>query len=312
MRVLAWLIALPLAALAGLFAWSLWRERGFHGDHPPPGKLVGKPDAPRLHAIDRMGAEPAVVFIHGNPGTCLDFVPVMERLSPRLRTWAFDRPGYGWSARTAPEMTPAEQAKLIHDAVTHLGLRKPIIAGVSFGGPVALAYALDYPQDVGALVLIAAVGNPEARHEMSDAQARLVAPGGALLAWGVGPIVGPDAVSKGYVDAFSPKPVDAEVVERGRVHFTRPPTLLASARDWKVLETELPRLSARYGEVRLPVELLSANQDKIVGPAHAAWLAAHLEGAHRVDVDDAGHQLMSTHPQAVVDAVTRAVARAQR
>lgn len=308
-RVLAWLIAIPLAAAAGLFVYSWWRERGFNGDHPPPGKFYGKPDAPRPHAIDRLGAEPTVVFIHGNPGTCLDFEPVMQQLSPKLRTFAFDRPGYGWSPRPAAQMSPAAQAALLHDAIKQQGIVRPILAGFSYGGPVALAYALDYPGEVSALVLIAAVGSPDEKHQMSAAQAKLVEPMGPLIAWSVGSILGPDAVAEGYVDAFFPKPVDPDVVERGRYHFTRPVTLLAAARDWHVLETELPKLAARYGELKLPIEILSANQDRIVNGKHAAWLAAHLPGAHRADVDQAGHQLMSTHPHEVVDAVLRAAAR---
>ncbi|MBL8958136.1 MAG: alpha/beta hydrolase [Myxococcaceae bacterium] len=306
MRVLAWLIALPLSAVLGLFVYSWWRERGFNGDHPPPGKFHSDS---HVHAVDSLGAEPAVVFVHGNPGSCLDFTPVMERLSPKLRTLAFDRPGYGWSPRPDPFMTPVEQAHFIHDAVKHLGLTRPVIAGFSYGGPVAIAYALEFPREVGALVLLAAVGHPDEKHVLSEAQARLLTPTGPLIAWGLGPILGPDAVASGYVDAFSPKPVDEGVVERGRWLFTRPPTLLASVRDWHVLETELPRLAARYGELTAPVEILSANQDRIIGPKHAAYLSNHLKGSHKVDVDDAGHQLMATHTQAVVDAVLRAVAR---
>ena len=311
-RVLVWLVAIPLAAVTGLFAWSWWRERGFNGDHPPPGKLIGKATERYLpHAIDALGAEPTVIFIHGNPGTSLDFSTVMEKLSPKLRTLSFDRPGYGWSPRPSPLMGPTEQARFIHGAVKHLGIRRPVIAGFSYGGAVALAYALEFPSEVSALVLIAAVGSPEEKHELGEAQAKLLAPAGPLIAWGLGPILGPDAVTEGYVEAFSPNPVDEALVERGRYHFTRPPTLLASARDWKLLEAELPKLAERYGELDLPVEILSANQDKIVSQRHAAYLAAHLKGSRRADVDGAGHQLMSTHTQAVVDAVLRAVARAK-
>ncbi len=305
-RVLAFLIALPLAAALGLFAYSWWRERGFNGDHPPPGKFHSDS---RVHAIDALGAEPAVVFIHGNPGSCLDFQPVMETLSPKLRTLAFDRPGYGWSPRPDPFMTPTEQAQFIHDAVKHLGLTRPVVVGFSFGGPVAIAYALEFPHETGALVLIAALGDPGQKHVMGEAQARLLTPSGPLIAWGLGPILGPEAVAQGYADAFSPRPVDEAVVDRGRWLFTRPPTLLASARDWHVLEDELPRLAVRYPEVQTPVEILSANQDRIVGPAHGAYLAAHLKGSRKTDVEGAGHQLMSTHTQAVADAVLRAVAR---
>jgi pimeloyl-ACP methyl ester carboxylesterase len=307
-RVLSFLLAIPLAAASGLFFYAFWRERGFWGDHPMPGKLYGR----GAHAISTLGGDPAVVFIHGNPGTCLDFTPVMEKLTGKLRAYAFDRPGYGWSVRSAAVMPAREQARFLHEAVKQQGLVKPIIAGFSFGGPVALWYAVDYPTELSGLVLIAAVGNPSEKHSMSPAQAKLLEPMGPLIAWALGPILGPDAVAEGYIEAFAPKPPDPEVVERGRYQFTRPPTLLASARDWQSLEAELPTLAARYGEVKVPIELISSNQDRIVGKGHADYLGAHLNGAHRTDVAEAGHQLMSTHPQVVADAVLRAAARVAR
>ena len=303
-----WLVALPAAAVGGLLFFGWWRERTFVNDHPAPGKLYGK-GQDRVHGVERLGAEPAVVFIHGNPGTCLDFAPVMDALSPKVRSLAFDRPGYGWSPRPAAQMSPTEQARALHAAVKELGLVRPVLAGFSFGGPVSLAYALEFPDEVSALVLIAPVASPEAGHTMSEAQAGLLKPWGPLVAWTIGPIVGPDAVTKGYDDAFFPRQADPAVVERGREHFTRPTTLLAAARDWGLLETELPKLAARYGELKLPVELLMANDDKIVGPPHGAYVASHIKNVHRVDVGQAGHQLMSTHTGAVVDAVLRALAR---
>lgn len=303
-RVLAWLLVIPLTAAAGLLVYSWWRERGFNGDHPAPGKLHKG-----AHAIEGLGAEPTVVFVHGNPGSCLDFAPVMTKLTPRLRTFAFDRPGYGWSPRPTALMTPTDQARFLHAAIKEMGLTRPVLVGFSFGGPVAIAYALEFPGEVSALVLVGAVGNPAAPHEMSEGQKKLLEPLGPLIAWGLGPLIGPDAVSSGYVEAFSPRPVDAETVERGRWLFTRPGSLLASARDWQVLDAELPRLAARYGELDLPIEVVSMREDRIVGETHADYLTGHLAGAHRADVEGVGHHVMATQPDALADAVLRAVAR---
>jgi pimeloyl-ACP methyl ester carboxylesterase len=306
--LLVWAVALPLAAVAGLFVYAWWRERGFMSDHPPPGKLLGN-GGTRVHAVERLGAEPTVVFIHGNPGTSLDFLPVMEKLSPKVRTVSLDRPGYGWSARPEALMSPTDQARVLHAAVKELGLQRPVLVGFSFGGPVALAYALEFRDEVPALVLVAPVASPAEGHQMPEAQARLATPLGPLIAWSVAPLLAPDAVAAGYADAFFPKPAAVDVVERGQVHFSRPTSLLASARDWFVLETELPRLAARYGELDVPVELLMANDDRVVGPKHGDFVAAHVKNVNRVDVSQAGHQLMSTHTDAVVDAVQRALAR---
>lgn len=308
-RVLAWLFALPLAVALGALSFGVLKDRAFADDHPVPGRLI-RIGGFNIHAVETLGKGRAVIFIHGNPGTAMDFGPVQQRLSPKVRTIALDRPGYGWSDRPREEMTPRDQARMLHDAVKELNLSKPVLVGFSFGGPVITAWALEYPTEVGALVYVCAVADPVEGHPLKGAQSRLVEPWvGKLIAYGVGPFVAPASVEQGYVEAFSPQPVEREVVERGKLQFSRPTTLLASAWDWHVLETELPKLADRYGELKLPVEAISSNQDRIVGPSHIKYLGEHVPGIHVEHVDDAGHHLMATHPDAVVNAVLRAMNR---
>ena len=307
-RVLAWFLGVPLALSAGLLAFGLLRDHGFSDDHPPPGRLMHAGPF-TVHVMDELGKGRAVIFIHGDPGTSLDFSALQHQLSPKYRTVAVDRPGYGWTDRPRYEMTPRDQARMLHDALKELLLSRPVLVGFSFGGPVITAWALEYPDEVGALVYICAIADPIEGHPMHGSQAKLVEPYGKLIAYGVGPFLAPAAVEAGYADAFFPRPVDRETVERGKVHFSRPTTLLSGAWDWRILETELPRLAARYGELKLPVEGLAANQDRIAGPSHIKYLQDHVVGIHVVKLDQAGHWLMSTHPDEVVKAVVRAIDR---
>ncbi|HUK65137.1 MAG TPA: alpha/beta hydrolase, partial [Dongiaceae bacterium] len=301
-HLLRWIIGLLLAAAIALLLNGFFRDNAFVDEHPAPGKLYGPPGS-RVHAIEVAGkGDHAVVFLHGDPGTALDFALVQKRLSPGVRTFAFDRPGYGWSERPQGEMGPRAQAVMLHAAVKQLQLQRPVIAGFSYGGPVAIAYALEYPDEVGALALIAPVADPVEGHPMHGAQANLVLPVvGPLIAFGAGPIVAPDAVAQGYADAFYPQQPDDEVVALGRLHFSRASVLLASARDWKVLETELPELAKRYESLDMPVEVVWGRQDKIVGDSHARYLMEHVKTAKLVTVENCGHQMMSTHPEDVVE-----------
>ncbi len=311
-RLLAYLIGLSVAAGVGLVLNGFFRDVSFADDHPPPGKLYGPPGA-RVHGIEGLGrSDTAVVFFHGDPGTALDFGPVQKRLSPGVHSFAFDRPGYGWSERPKAVMGPRAQAVQLHAAVKELALKRPVVVGFSYGGPVALAYALEYPDEVGALVLVAPVADPAEGHPMHGAQARLVLPlVGPLIAYGAGPLVAPDAVSEGFVDAFYPQPPDPEVMQLGRLHFARPSVLLSSARDWEVLKGELPQLAQRYESIDVPTELVWGKDDRIVSERHPKYLLEHVKGARLVTVDHCGHQMMSTHPEDVVEAVTRALGRVQ-
>jgi pimeloyl-ACP methyl ester carboxylesterase len=154
------------------------------------------------------------------------------------------------------------------------------------------------------------VADPVEGHRMASGQALLAQPGlGKLMGYTVGPLLAPGAVENGYAEAFFPKALAPEVVERGKLQFSRPTTLLAAALDWHLLETELPRLAGRCGELKVPVEALSSNQDRIVGPSHIKYLAEHVAGIHVERLEQAGHQVMSTHPDEVVKAVQRALDR---
>jgi pimeloyl-ACP methyl ester carboxylesterase len=310
-RALIWIFSMALAIAAAILGLGWVQDGAFVEEHKAPGKLL-RAGAFTVHAIESPGPGRAVVFVHGNPGTAEDFAQIQKRLSPKIRTIAVDRPGYGWTSRPREEMPPRAQARMLHDALKELGVVNPVLVGFSFGGPVITEWALEYPDEVSALVYLCAVADPIEGHPMRGPQAKLVEPFvGKAIAYGLGPYLGPAAVEAGYVDAFFPKEVDRDVVARGKLQFSRPTTLLASAWDWRMLETELPKIAAHYGELEVPVEALFANQDRIVGPSHLAYLAKHVPGIHVVSVDQAGHQVMTTHPNDVILAVLRALDRSK-
>jgi pimeloyl-ACP methyl ester carboxylesterase len=299
----------------GLVPFALYHgnnERNFAKNHPAPGKIVTVENA-QVHAlVAGEGAATPVVMIHGNPGTAGDFQGVIDKLAPTRKAISFDRPGFGWSERSPSLMTPSDQARRLHEAAHALGVRKPIVVGFSFGGPVAISWALDAPDDVSALVLVAAVADPVDGHPMHGAQNLLAVPWlGPAIAWTIGPTEAELEIAHGFDEAFSPEPAQNATVERGLLHYGRPPCLLATARDWKTLAPILPLLAARYGELHLPVEALWSPDDKIVGPSHAEYLRAHVAGINVVALPGAGHEMPVARVDEIVAAIARADARLQ-
>lgn len=301
-----------LFAIAAAFGF-LWavvqvRERRLLQERPPPGRLLGDRGR-RIHAVERPGTEPAVVFIHGNPGCSLDFVHLQERLGGR-RSFSVDRPGSGWSERERKALAPQAQARLIRAALREAGVREVVLAGFSFGGPVSVAWALEFPAEVKALALLAPVGDPASPMKVDAAQAMLGWPlWGPLASWTFAPLVFPLAAPGGWVNAFAPLPVKAEVAAAASPLIGRPACLWATAKDWAALPGAIGELAAGYGRVRAPVEILAAAEDHVVGPTHAQALARGIPGAQVKVLPGAGHQVMHTHPDEVVAAVERALAR---
>ncbi|MFX4670165.1 alpha/beta fold hydrolase, partial [Acinetobacter baumannii] len=72
-----------------------------------------------------------------------------------------DRPGHGWSTRERVEdSTPAIQGRMIVETLTRLGVDRAIVVAHSGAGALALRIALDHPDRVAGLVLLAPVAYP--------------------------------------------------------------------------------------------------------------------------------------------------------
>ena len=125
-----------------------------------------------------------IVFIHGHPFNQSMWNPQISALSGKYRVVTFDLRGYGASEVPAVESTTLEtMAGDINALLEHLGIAKAVVAGLSMGGQIAMAFAELYPQRLAALVLAATFSeadSPEAavaRRAMAD---RFVNEGSAI------------------------------------------------------------------------------------------------------------------------------------
>jgi pimeloyl-ACP methyl ester carboxylesterase len=100
-----------------------------------------------------------VVMLHSEGGLVLS--KVHDELAKKYRVIAFEMPGFGQSAPVqATGGSPLPQsvkglAQTMAEAAAKLGVDKYALVGTSFGGRVALWQALQSPQQVDLLVLIA-------------------------------------------------------------------------------------------------------------------------------------------------------------
>ena len=90
------------------------------------------------------------------------------------RVVAFDRPGFGYSARPKNvTWTPEAQMELFRRAFKRLGIERPVLYGHSWGAPLVVTYALYYPDDIRGVV--AASGYSLARRQETDRAKPLLA-----------------------------------------------------------------------------------------------------------------------------------------
>ena len=90
------------------------------------------------------------------PSSISSAIRCFDKLSGDYRLVALDRPGSGYSVR-APGAGAGlgEQARIVVRLIERLGLERPLLVGHSLGGTVALAVAIEHPQAICGLALLA-------------------------------------------------------------------------------------------------------------------------------------------------------------
>ena len=140
----------------------------------------------------RMSEKPTLLLLHGGPGfDHSGFKPAFSALSDVAQIVYYDHRGNGRSTGTDPATWNLTQwgddVKGLCDA---LGIVKPIVCGLSFGGFVAQAYATRYPEHPGKLILLSTVAKIDFPTSSRRSHA-LAAPKSVPWPKAIGPILRP-------------------------------------------------------------------------------------------------------------------------
>lgn len=106
---------------------------------------------------DRVKEKPVVFVIHGGPGGChITFKPYLDELTKSAQLIYIDQRGCGFSEKdTSDNYTLVQNVEDIEALRRHLGLEKIWILGHSYGGIVAMSYAVKYEKNLSGLILAA-------------------------------------------------------------------------------------------------------------------------------------------------------------
>lgn len=263
-------------------------------------------------ALNRSGAQrPVLVGLHGGPGvdgTSLRYwlaplADVAQVVVPDLR-------GHGRSDRGEPEDWDLRTwASDTRQLCSVLGIDRPVLLGISFGGFVAQTYAAMYPGDIAGLVLISTAPRyPSATAVLS--RARDV--GGEQAAAALRRLMdGADTdiseEDKRRVDLLYQRRSDSRA-ESLKGQTIRTPEVACT---WVPQAQKSMDLRSSLQAVRVPTQVIAGELDPFNPPDLADEIVRAIPGdkANLTVVPGAAHRVFNDNPEFVYNTIRQALAR---
>jgi len=229
-----------------------------------------------------------IVFIHGSGGTGRFWLPQVKQLVQRANTVALDLPGHGRSGKAGKDRV-ADYARAVLEFTAAIDATNIIPCGLSLGGAIVQQLLLDYAKQFIAGILIGTGAKlkvlPAIFEAIQNDYAGFVNTAGRLSS----------------SEKTDPKQIQLFSEELNRCSPEVAYGDFKACDQFDVME--------RLGEIRVPVLVISAQDDKLTPPKYADYLGSAIPGADRAQIPDAGHIAPLEKPrevnQAIIDFLER-------
>jgi pimeloyl-ACP methyl ester carboxylesterase len=231
---------------------------------------ISMPDGCAIHVESSGHGDTAIVFLHGIMVSGAVFKHQVSALSGDYRVVTIDLRGFGQSDKPETGYSGESFVADLKYIVDHLNLKRPIIAGWSMGGAIALAFAAGFPGIASRLVLIGTtpclVQRPDWPHAVPPAAAEQLEQALATD-YGAG------------VDGFC-RMMFPEANSEDDMNFVRQIMLATPPRVTLACMQNLGGSDLRplLGSIREPVSVLCGAEDMVCPSAASRFLADKLGG----------------------------------
>ena len=227
-------------------------------------------------------AQPTLVFLHGSGGSARFWQAQVEGLVEKVNALAIDLPGHGDSRREGQNTVEGYAATTIKflDDIDPPG---PIPCGLSLGGAITQQLLLEDPDRFGAGILIG-----------TGARLRVLP---AIF----------EAIQNdyaGFVEMLcklsSSEKTDPRKIKPFREDLNRcsPDVTYGDFQACNQFD-----VMARLKDIRVPVLVISAQEDKLTPPKYADYIESAMPHAVRAHIAEAGHIAPLEKPRAVNQAI---------
>jgi len=229
----------------------------------------------------------AVILLHGFADSWRSFERVIPHLPPSLHVVAVTQRGHGDASRPAEGYGLPYLSVDLLALLDALGIQRAVIVGHSMGSAVAVRFAIDHPDRVAGLVLMAAGsavrGTPQARAHWDEVLGKLHDP------------IPRDFVHE-LTDQSFVKPVPRETVEVMTDESAKMPLFV-----WRrVLEARWRGegdYSTELAKVGAPTLLLWGDRDPRYSRSEQEALLTGIHGSRLVVFEGYGHMLHVEEPE---------------
>ncbi len=298
-----------LLLLVGLALFTRLHQSMVERRYPPIGRFV-RAGGDDLHLMEAGDGAP-VVMIHGASSNLREWTAsIFDDVAARNRAVAIDRPGFGWSTRRAQDAhDPRVQARLCREAFRQMGLERPILVAHSWAGALALAYALEFPEETGGILFLSGVSHPWPGGVGWEHEAASIPLVGRLFAW---TLVAPGyflRVNAGIRNVFRPNwPPEQYRTAAATALYSRPATFLANARDLTRLKPIVREMAQQYSRIDAPLIALTGDQDHVIFThLHTPPLVDKVPDAELEVLEGVGHMPHHVAPDTVLAAINELV-----
>jgi 4,5:9,10-diseco-3-hydroxy-5,9,17-trioxoandrosta-1(10),2-diene-4-oate hydrolase len=260
----------------------------------PEGSYVKLSNGMNLHYlefnsdVDQVGT---VIFIHGSgPGASgwSNFKKNVNALSETgYRVIVIDIPGYGQTSKPTDAIYNLDFfTHYLDEFLVQKNITQAILIGNSLGGAIAIGYALDHPDKVSHLILMATGGVEE--REIYFATEGIQ----AMVKY---PMGSPEFTKEVLGEllkllVFDPKHVTQELIdERWQILQTQNAQVLASM--------QIPNLTDRLQELSIPILGFWGYEDKFCPISGAHTIISHCNDARMNMLSQCGHWVMIEHSE---------------
>lgn len=255
----------------------------------PEGRYAQLPNGYRIHYLDE-GQGPVVVFLHGSGSGACGYSNFKgnyrELVAAGYRVILPDLIGYGYSDKPDDVEYPLSFfIECVKQTLDQIGVSKVTLIGNSLGGAIALGYALDYPQQVEKLVLMAP-GGVEDQPDYFKMPAMAFMKEVFMSAEPVTPerlryfMENALVHDKSLID-------DALVAERHALMRLQNPQVVKTMK--------VPNMTSRLGEIRCPALGFWGINEKMMPETGILKLAKGVPNLRMITVPNCGHWVMVEH-----------------